>query len=129
MLEVVLSDPNSAWVGIPLLFEFFKQPAGLSDIRCPVNALQFPHEFQLVFPRQVPQGVADEVGNAALDDGLREDGPCAFFQATDAIHADETDVCNTAALNFVEDLHPRVLAFGLVDPDAQDIFVAVYGIA
>ena len=68
----------------------------------------------------------DQMNNAALYHSSWKDGTGSIFKPTDSIHGDEANVLHATGLDFIKDLHPGMLAFRFVDPQAQDIFVAVF---
>ena len=68
----------------------------------------------------------DQMNNAALYNSSWKDGTGSIFKPTDSIHGDEANVLHATGLDFIKDLHPGMLAFRFVDPQAQDIFVAVF---
>lgn len=60
--------------------------------------------------------MADEVDNAGLDDGLREDGRDRVGEPLQPVGDGDQDVADAARLQLVHDAKPELGAFGLLDP-------------
>jgi hypothetical protein len=67
----------------------------------------------------------DEVDDAGLHDRAREDGSDRVREALEAVDHGEDDVVDTAVLELVHNAQPELGAFGLLDPDAQNVLVTL----
>ena len=78
-----------------------------------------------VLPRHEVQAVADQMDDAGLHDGAREDGGDGVGEALQPIDHGEQEVLDAAVLEFVHDPQPELGALGLLDPQAQDMLVTL----
>jgi hypothetical protein len=67
---------------------------------------------------------ADQVDDAGLNDGLGEHGIDCLREALQAIDDGDQNVLGSAGLQLVDDAQPEFGAFGLFDPDAEDLLGA-----
>src|SRR5215207_2126472 len=68
---------------------------------------------------------SDGVDNAGLDHGVGEDGRDRLGKALQTIHDGDQHVFDTPVLELGHDAKPELGSFGLLDPQAQDLFGAV----
>lgn len=67
----------------------------------------------------------DQVNDARLHHRLREHRRDGLGEALEAVNDRDQDVVNASGLEFVHDPEPELSAFGLLDPQAQDLLAAV----
>jgi hypothetical protein len=80
-----------------------------------------------------PQGPAskassaapDQMHDAGLNDRLREDGVDRLGESLQAIDNGEENVADAPVPEFVHDAQPELGAFGVLDPQAENILRAV----
>ena len=69
--------------------------------------------------------MADQVDDASLNDGLRENGINGLRKALQAVDDGDENVLDSAGLELVDDAQPEFGALGLFDPDAENLLGAV----
>ncbi len=69
--------------------------------------------------------MADEVHDAGLNDGLRKHRIDGLRKALQAIDDSDENVLGAPGLQLVNDAQPEFGAFGLFDPDAENLLGAV----
>ncbi len=74
-----------------------------------------------LFPIRKVQTVAQQMDDAGLQRRRRIDGRQRLAHALEAIGHGDEDVLAAARLQVGEDLHPELRAFGLLDPDPEDV--------
>src|SRR5215207_8443311 len=67
----------------------------------------------------------DQMHDAGLDDRLREDGVDRFGESLQAIDNGDENVADAPVPEFVHDAQPELGAFGVLDPQAENILRAV----
>src|SRR3954471_14698257 len=78
-----------------------------------VDRLQIAGDLLALTARHVLQGSANQVNNACLHRGLREDRLDRLREAAEAVDAADQYVAHAAGLEVVEYLHPELRALGL----------------
>ena len=78
-----------------------------------------------LLPTRKLETVADEMHHAGLERRRRIRGLERFWHALEAIGDGDEDVRTPARLEVREDLQPELRAFGLLDPNPQDVARAV----
>lgn len=63
--------------------------------------------------------------DASLHDGLREHRCDGLGKALEPVDYGDQDIVDAAGLELVDDLKPELGAFGLLDPEAEDVLLAV----
>jgi len=88
--------------GSRILFSIFLEPVkfgnGCFEIDGTINFLKLGGKSFVILGRNVLDGIADKVHDAALYHYLREDSLCSFFQSRNTVHADESHIFDTAGL-------------------------------
>ena len=79
----------------------------------------------LILPGYKRQAVADQVHDAGLHHGLRIDRGDRLGKALEPIDHRDQDIVDAPRLQVVDDLEPEFGAFGLLDPQAQNLLLAV----
>ena len=97
--------------------------------RCRRNRAQgLAGAWLAVFVGHEVERIADEMNDAGLNHGLREDGRNRFRKAFKPIRDDDQNILDAPVFDLVHDFEPELGAFGLLDPQAEDFFRAVgYG--
>ena len=65
--------------------------------------------------------MTDEMDDASLNDGLRKNRIDGFRKALQAIDHGDENILGAAGLQLVDDAQPEFGAFGLLDPDAENL--------
>lgn len=125
MRKVLFPNSDSPGVCSPFFAEDLKPLACLFGIYRTIDSLQFLGEPSPFFAWNVPYGVTNQMHDAPLHHDLRKNGVCPFLQTCHAIHREESDRLHTARFEFIENLHPCMLAFRLVDPKTKHISAPV----
>jgi hypothetical protein len=79
----------------------------------------------VVAARDIAQRGADEVHDARLHRGQREDRLDRLGEPLKAIHAADQDVFDATVAQLAEDLHPELGALGVLKPHAEHVAVPV----
>lgn len=86
-----------------------------------VDVPQLGGERLAVLPARVVEAGADQVHDAGLNLGAREDGRDRLREALQAINHRDQDVVDAAVFKLRHDLEPELRPFGLFDPDTEDV--------
>lgn len=78
-----------------------------------------------ILPARVIQAVADQMHDAGLHRRARKGGADGLGQALQTIDHGDQDVLAPSGLEFIEDLEPELGSFGLLDPQAQHVALAI----
>ena len=92
-----------------------------------VDRLQVAGDLLALAARHVLEAVADQVHDARLHRGLREDRLDRLGEALQPVDAADQDVLDAALLELGEDLHPELRALGLLEPHAEHVPLALDG--
>src|SRR5690606_30993127 len=104
--------------------ERLQLPFGRLGIIGAVDWLQSRGDDLALLPGGKLHRVADQVHDAGLNHGVREDGCNGFWEALQTIDDGDQDVVGATALELVHYAQPELGAFGLFDPHAQHVLVA-----
>ena len=74
--------------------------------------------------RDVAQAAADEMHDAVMNLRLGKHSVDGVGKPGEAVHQGDEDILNAAALELRHHPQPEASPFGLLDPEAQDLFVA-----
>src|SRR4051812_12818684 len=91
----------------------------------PVDHAQRRHDRLAIFPQDELQRMPDQMHDAGLDDRLRKDGVDRFGESLQAIDNGDENVADAPVPEFVHDSQPELGAFGVLDPQAENILRAV----
>src|SRR5579872_1474627 len=69
--------------------------------------------------------MADQMHDAGLNDGLREDGPDSLGEPFEAVDGGDQDVIDAPDLEVVHHPQPELGAFGLLDPKPKGLLAAI----
>src|SRR5215471_6081134 len=90
-----------------------------------VDRLQRGHQLFAIFPGHERQAVADQVDDAGLHHGLRIDRGDRLGKAFEPVDDGDEDVVDAARLELVDDLEPEFGPLGLLDPQPQNVLIAI----
>jgi hypothetical protein len=68
--------------------------------------------------------ISDQMHDTGLYDCLREHGRDRFRKAFRSVNDRDQNIVDTSGFEFVDDFLPEFGAFRLLDPEAQDFFLA-----
>ena len=83
------------------------------------------HDGFTVFPGDEGKAVSDQVNDAGLNQRLRKHRRDRLRKALQAIDDRDQNVVDAPNFQLVHDLEPELRAFGLFDPQAQNLFLAI----
>ena len=69
--------------------------------------------------------MADQVDDTGLNQGLGEGGVDRLGEALETIDDGEQDVLHVPVLDLIHDAQPELGAFGLLDPQTEDLLGAI----
>src|ERR1700747_2986904 len=93
----------------------------------PVDRLQIGYDDLAVFPRHEGQRIADQMNDAGLHYGLREDRADRLGKTFEPVDNRDQDVIDAPGLELVHDLEPEFCALGLLDPQPQYLLPPLAG--
>ena len=109
----------------PFLVEALELGLGGVGVDGGVDRFEVAGDLLALAPRHVAQAVADEVNDARLHHGLREDRLDRLGEPFEPVDAGDQDVLHTALLEIGQHLHPELRALGLLKPHAEHVAVPV----
>ena len=86
-------------------------------------------KFLKLLSRHIFQGIADQMNNTALDDDIGKNSLCAVFKSRKSVHADKADFLNSTRFYLIENLHPKMFALSVLNPQPQNILFPVFVIS
>src|SRR5687768_10130919 len=86
-----------------------------------VDHAQRRHDRLSIFPGDELQRMPDQMHDAGLDDRLRKDGVDRFGESLQAIDDGDENVADAPVPEFVHDAQPELGAFGVLDPQAENV--------
>src|SRR5207342_1440324 len=94
-------------------------------IRGAIDSAQRLRHALAILPGGKVHRLADQMNDAGLTDRLRENGINGLGETLQAVDDGDQNVLDPTGLQFVHDAQPEFGAFGLFDPDAENLFGAV----
>src|ERR1700756_1795228 len=114
------------WIALaPFILELLEPDQSHVGILGPVDCLDGRQDRLAILPGYKRQTVADQVHDAGLHHGLRIDRGDRLGKALEPIDHRDQDIVDATRLQVVDDLEPEFGAFGLLNPKAQNLLLAV----
>src|SRR5271166_7194777 len=125
MLPGAAPGPPDRGVAIaPFGFELIEPDQRHIGVFRPVDCLDPGHDGFSIFPADKGETVSDQMHDAGLDERLRKYRRNGFRKSLQAVDDGDQDVVDATDFQLVHDLEPELRAFGLLDPQAKDFFLA-----
>jgi hypothetical protein len=91
----------------------------------PVDRAQRRQQMLSVLPGYKVQTMPDQMNDAGLYDRAPEDGGDCVWEALEPVDHGEVDIVDATVLELVHDAQPELGALALLDPQAEDVLLAL----